>query len=120
MSLLDHPEARALLADATLSPEAVEGCQDRLTAFLQRFLPLFYRIEHRAHATTVIRGLLSGLERKTCEPIASQAGLHRTTLTTFVGAGAWDDEAFLTELRQQVREELLTVAQRRLLFGPHR
>src|SRR5947208_3632032 len=58
MSLLDHPEARALLADATLSPEAVEGCQDRLTAFLQRYLPLFYRIEQRAHAITVIRGLL--------------------------------------------------------------
>src|SRR3954467_12576140 len=106
MSLLDHPEARALLADATLSPEAVEGCQDRLTAFLRRYLPLFYRIEQRAHATTVVRGLLSGLERKTCEPIASQAGLHRKTLQTFVGAGAWDDEAVLTELRQHVREEL--------------
>src|SRR3954454_21016504 len=106
MSLLDHPEARALLADATLSPEAVEGCQDRLTAFLQRYLPLFYRIEQRAHAATVIRGLLSRLERKTCEPIASQAGLHRKTLQTFVGAGAWDDDAVLTELRQQVREEL--------------
>src|SRR3954466_7277197 len=106
MSLLDHPEARALLADATLTPEAVEGCQTRLTAFLRRYLPLFYRIEHRAHAATVIRGLLSGLERKTCEPIASQAGLHRKTLQTFVGAGAWDDEAVLTELRQQVREEL--------------
>src|SRR3954454_22741849 len=106
MSLLDHLEAQALLADSTLSPEAVEGCQDRLTAFLQRYLPLFYRIEQRAHAATVIRGLLSGLERKTCEPIASQAGLHRKTLQTFVGAGAWDDEAVLTELRQHVREEL--------------
>src|SRR3954466_5496246 len=106
MSLLDHPEARALLADAILTPEAVEGCQDRLTAFLQRYLPLFYRIEQRAHAITVIRGLLSGLERKDCEPIAAQAGLHRKTLQTFVGAGAWDDDAVLTELRQQVREEL--------------
>src|SRR3954454_15816909 len=106
MSLLDHLEAQALLADSTLSPEAVEGCQDRLTAFLQRYLPLFYRIEQRAHAATVIRGLLSRLERKTCEPIASQAGLHRKTLQTFVGAGAWDDDAVLTELRQQVREEL--------------
>ena len=106
MSLLDHPEAQALLADATLTPETVEGCQTRLTAFLRRYLPLFYRIEHRAHAATVIRGLLSGLERKTCEPIASQAGLHRKTLQTFVGAGAWDDEAVLTELRQHVRDEL--------------
>jgi SRSO17 transposase len=106
MSLLDHPDAQALLADATLTPEAVEGCRARLTAFLQRYLPRFYRVEQRAHAATVIHGLLSGLERKTCEPIASRAGLHRKTIQTFVGAGAWDDEAVMTELRQHVREEL--------------
>src|SRR3982751_1567831 len=79
MSLLDHPDAQALLADATLTPETVEGCQERLTVFLQRYLPRFSRVEHRAHATTVLRGFLSGLERKTCEPIADQAGLHRKT-----------------------------------------
>jgi SRSO17 transposase len=104
-SLLDHPEAQALLADATLTPEAVEGGQDRLTAFLQRYLPQFYRSEHRGQATTVLRGLLSGLERKTCEPIASQAGRHRKTLQTFVGSGAWEDEAVMGELRPHVREE---------------
>jgi SRSO17 transposase len=106
MSLLDHPEAQALLADATLTPEAVAGCHGRLTAFLQRYLPKFYRVEHRGHAITVIHGLLSGLERKTCEPIASQAGLHRKTIQTFVGQGAWDDEAVMGELRRHVREEL--------------
>ena len=106
MSLLDHPEAQALLADATLTPEAVAGCQGYLTGFLQRYLPQFYRSEHRAHAVAVIHGLLSDLERKTCEPIASQAGLHRKTLQTFVGSGAWDDEAVMGELRQHVREEL--------------
>jgi SRSO17 transposase len=106
MSLLDHPDAQALLADATLTPEAVEGCQDRLTAFLQRYLPRFYRVEHRAHAGTVIHGLLSGLERKTCEPIASQAGLHRKTIQTFVGSGAWEDDTVIDELRDHVRDEL--------------
>jgi SRSO17 transposase len=106
MSLLDHPDAQALLADATLTPEAVEGCQDRLTAFLQRYLPRFYRVEHRAHASTVIHGLLSGLERKTCEPIASQAGLHRKTIQTFVGSGAWEDDAVIDGLRDHVRDEL--------------
>src|SRR3954454_23426488 len=106
MTILEHPEAQALLADATLTPEAVEGCQTRLTAFLERYLPRLYRVEQRHHAATVIRGLLSGLERKTCEPIASRAGLHRKTIQTFVGAGAWDDEAVMTELRTHVREEL--------------
>lgn len=106
MSLLDHPDARALLADATLTPEAVRGCQDHLTGFLQRYLPCFYRVEQRANATLVLRGLLSGLERKTCEPIAVEAGLPRKPVQFFVGAGKWDDEAVMARLRGHVREEL--------------
>jgi SRSO17 transposase len=106
MSLLDHPEARALLADAAVTPDQVRGCQDRLTAFLQRYLPCFYRVEQRAHATLVIRGLVSGLERKTCEPIAVEAGVHRKPIQFFVGAGKWDDEAVMAELRREVRERL--------------
>lgn len=110
MSLLDDPQAQALLDDAILTPEAVAGCADRLTGFLQRYLPHFYRSEHRQNATTVIRGLLSGLERKTCEPIAIEAGLPRKPIQFFVGAGKWDDEAVMAELRRHVREELATPA----------
>jgi SRSO17 transposase len=106
MSLLDHPDAQVLLADAVLTPEQVRGCQDRLTAFLQRYLPRFYRAEQRTHATLVIRGLLSGLQRKTCEPIAIEAGVHRKPIQNFVGAGHWDDEAVMAELRRHAREEL--------------
>src|SRR4051794_33019599 len=106
MSLLEHPDAQALLADAVLTPEQVRGCQDRLTAFLQRYLPRFYRVEQRATAALVLRGLLSGLQRKTCEPIAVQAGVHRKPVQFFVGAGKWDDEAVMAELRDHVREEL--------------
>ena len=106
MSLLDHPEAQALLADAVLTPDAVRGCQDRLTAFLGRYLPRFHRAEQRATASLVIGGLLSGLQRKTCEPIAVQAGVHRKPIQFFVGAGKWDDEAVMAELRRHVAEEL--------------
>ena len=106
MSLLEHPDAQALLADAVLTPEQVRGCQGRLTVFLQRYLPRFYRAEQRATAALVIRGLLSGLQRKTCEPIAVQAGVHRKPVQFLVGAGHWDDEAVMAELRDHVREEL--------------
>jgi SRSO17 transposase len=106
MSLLEHPEAQALLNDATVSPDTVRDCTDRLTDFLQRYLPKFYRTEQRENATLVIRGLLSGLERKTCEPIAIEAGLPRKPIQFFVGAGQWDDEAVMAELRLHVREEL--------------
>jgi SRSO17 transposase len=105
-SLLDHPEAQALLADATLSPASVAGCRDRLTHFLQRYLPLFYRDEQRELATAVIQGKLSGLQRKTCEPIANQAGRPRKPVQHFVGCGKWDDDAILAELRRHARAEL--------------
>jgi SRSO17 transposase len=106
MSLLDHPEAQALLSDAVLTPEQVRGCRGRLSAFLRRYLPRFYRAEQRATAALVLRGLLSGLQRKTCEPIAVQAGVPRKPVQFFVGAGRWDDEAVMAELRGHVREEL--------------
>jgi SRSO17 transposase len=106
MSLLDHPEAQALLNDAVLTAAAVQRCADRLTDFLKRYLPRFYRAEQRTNASLVIRGLLSGLERKTCEPIAIQAGLDRKPIQFFVGAGKWDDENVMAELRTHVREEL--------------
>jgi SRSO17 transposase len=106
MSLLDHPDAQALLADAAVTPDQVRGCQDRITSFLGRYLPRFYRVEQRTHAALVIRGLLSGLQRKTCEPIAVEAGVHRKPVQNFVGSGGWDDEAVMAELRGHVREVL--------------
>jgi SRSO17 transposase len=106
MALLNRPEAQPLLADATLTAAAVRGCLDHLTQFLRRYLPLFYRKEQRDLATLVLRGRLSGLERKTSEPIAYLAGHTRKPVQHFVGAGRWDDEAVLAELRGHVAEEL--------------
>jgi SRSO17 transposase len=106
MSLLECPEAQALLEDARLTPQSVRGCQDRLERFLQRYLHRFYREEQRALAKVVIAGKLSGLERKTAEPIANQAGRPRKPVQHFVGAGLWDDEAVLSEMRLHVCQEL--------------
>jgi SRSO17 transposase len=105
-SILEHPQAQILLDDATLSTSAVRGCQGRLTRFLQRYLPLFYRREQADNAVIVMEGLLSGLERKTCEPIAREHGVHRKPIQVFVGCGKWDDEAVMGELRRHVKEEM--------------
>src|ERR1700730_15575731 len=93
MSLLEHPDAQALLADADVSAAAVRSCGLRLEAFLHRYLPRFYREEQRDLAHVVLQGKLSKLERKTSEPIAYLAGCERKPVQHFVGAGAWDDEA---------------------------
>jgi SRSO17 transposase len=106
MHILDHPQAQALLADAALSAAAVRSCAGHLTAFAQRYLPLFHRAEQRDHALAVLRGKLTGLQRKTTEPIATLAGEKRRPLQLFVGAGGWDDRAVLDELRRHVAEEL--------------
>lgn len=106
IALLERPEALALLDDAELHANTVRGCTKRLTPFLQRYLPLFYRSEHRAHARVVIEGKLSGLERKTSEPIARRAGQPRKPIQVFVGGGAWDDEGVTRGLRVHVGEAI--------------
>jgi SRSO17 transposase len=106
MSLLEHPTAQALLADAEVSAAAVAGCRRRLDAFLRRYLPRFYRVEQQELARVVLQGKLSGLQRKTSEPIAYQAGRHRKPVQHFVGAGRWDDESVMAELRLHVAEAL--------------
>ncbi|WP_435005574.1 IS701 family transposase (plasmid) [Tundrisphaera lichenicola] len=106
MTILEDPAAVALLADATVSTEDVRDCRAHLTRFLKRYLPCFYREEQRGHAAAFVRGLLSGLERKSVEPIARQAGIPRKNLQMFVGQGAWDDEAVTSEMRRHVAEKL--------------
>ena len=106
VSILDQPEAQALLADAVVTPEAVGERRRRLDEFLGRYLPRFYRVEQRRTAALVFRGRLGGLQRKTCEPIAIEADVPRKPVQFFVGAGKWDDEDVMAEPRVHVVEEL--------------
>jgi SRSO17 transposase len=106
MDILEHPTAQALLDDAALSAATVRSCAERLEAFVARYLPCFHRAEQRQHARTVLEGKLSGLQRKTTEPIATQAGQKRRPLQLFVGAGGWQDAAVTAELRRHVAQTL--------------
>src|SRR2546428_671247 len=106
MDLLDHPDAQARLRDAAVSPDAVRASLDHLASFAQRYLPLFHRTEQRGHALTILQGKFTTLQRKTTEPIATQAGQKLRPLQLFVGAGGWQDRPLLDELRRHVAEEL--------------
>src|SRR5438270_12429482 len=105
-TILEHPDAQALLDQTNVAPGTVRACSGHLTAFIQRYLPFFYRDEQRQHAETVLQGKLTGLQRQTTEPIANQARQKRRPLQHFVGAGKWDDHAVRAELRCHAREEL--------------
>lgn len=106
MTLLDDPQAQTLLQDAVVRAADITSCAEHLHQFVQRYLPCFYRAEQRRHAQTLLQGKLTGLQRKTTEPIAHQAGHKRRPLQLFVGAGKWQDQTVLTELRRHAREEL--------------
>lgn len=105
-TILEHPQAQELLAQTEVEPDTIRRCRQHLTRFIQRYLPCFYRDEQRQHAQIILQGKLTGLQRKTTEPIAIEADRKRRPLQHFVGAGRWDDDAVLTELRCHVTEEL--------------
>ena len=71
-----------LLNDARLSASTVQGVSAVVAAFLERALPCFGRRELRDHALHVLRGKLSTWNRKTCEPIAREAGVARKPILT--------------------------------------
>jgi hypothetical protein len=73
---------------------------------VQRYLPRFYREEQCALAHMVLQGNLGNLQRKTSEPIAYLAGRPHKRVQHFVGAGGWDDESVMAELRRDVCETL--------------
>jgi SRSO17 transposase len=104
MTILEHPEAQAILEDAVITEEDLLELAERIQPFLSRYLPLFQRSEQRANASIILQGKLSALSRKTCEPIAHLFGVRRENLQDFVGVSPWEDPIILSALRQHVRE----------------
>jgi SRSO17 transposase len=104
MTILEHPEAQALLNDAVLAAEQVDEIGKRIEPFLQRYLPHFKRSEQRSNAQHILEGKLSSLSRKTAEPIAHHLGVRREVLQDFLGVSPWNDQLILAELRKHVSE----------------
>src|SRR5947207_12008014 len=104
MTILEHPDAQALLDDAVLSPEQIEGLAALIEPFLTRYFPLWQRSEQCQNARLILMGKLSALSRKTCEPIAHHFGVRRENLQDFVGSSPWSDRCILEELQRHVTE----------------
>ena len=99
------PAATRAAKSETVESSDVVSCIHSLDAFLERYRLLMTRSEQRGHLAVYLNGLLSGLERKSIEPIATMHELYRRPLQHFVGAGAWSDRSVLTELCTHVCEE---------------
>ena len=103
MSLLEHPDRPGLARrrrGLRRRRRRLAAAPGRLPAPLPA--PLLPRGAAQSWPAWSSQGKLSNLERKTSEPIAYQAGRHRKPVQHFVGAGCWDDEAVMAELRRHV------------------
>src|ERR1700732_2222499 len=74
-----------------ISRAAIATCMSSLATFLRRYQAQVQRAEQQRHLEVYVEGLVSGVERKSIEPIATAHGLYRRPLQHFVGAGKWSD-----------------------------
>jgi SRSO17 transposase len=75
--------------DETVPPAEIAQSLAHLTVFAQRYKPLLTRKEQEGHLQMYLEGLVSGLERKSIEPIATAHDVPRRGLQRFVGEGSW-------------------------------
>jgi SRSO17 transposase len=89
-----------------ISGAAIATCLASLVVFLQRYKAEVHRSEQETHLQVYVEGLVSGIERKSVEPIATAHGLYRRPLQHFVGAGKWSDGQVRGEMRNHIVEEI--------------
>jgi SRSO17 transposase len=84
----------------------VAVCLRELSVFASRYKPLLMRKEQESHLEVYIEGLVSGVERKSIEPIAVAHGLKRRPLQRFVGEGVWHDRPVRDEMIRHVVDQI--------------
>jgi len=70
--------------------QGIRNIGKNLKAFLKQFDDCFYRSQPTKHLFTYVRGQMSGLHRKSVEPIALQAKTPPRTLQRFLSSVEWD------------------------------
>jgi SRSO17 transposase len=77
----------------------------RLKPFLGHFADCFNRSEPRDHLKTYVNGQVSGLHRKSVEPMALKSGTPPRTLQQFLGADRWDEQRLRDRMQWLVASE---------------
>jgi SRSO17 transposase len=77
-----------------------------LSDYLNRFLFCCDYTQTFGHLDTYVRGLLSDLARKTCEPLALLAGTPPRTLQEFLRDHAWDGDEVRAILQRDAADQL--------------
>ncbi len=91
-----------LLADCQVPPTLFRGVMSRLESFAQPLVASLPSPESRTHSRTYLAGLLSDVERKNAEAIASRYDLDRQTIQRFVGEVDGNHDPLIGALTRQV------------------
>jgi len=75
-----------------MDAKEIKNIGKKLAAFLKQFDDCFYRSQPRGHLKSYMRGQVSGLQRKSVEPIALLAKTPPRTLQRFLSYVHWDEQ----------------------------
>jgi len=95
-----------LLSDCIVSPDVFTQMVDRLGEFV---VPYQHALETEAgqhHMHLYLQGLLSHLQRKNAEEIATWVDVERQVIQDFIGTAPWDHRPLVTVLVGHVAERL--------------
>lgn len=96
----------ALLEDAQMEAETLEGIPERLAEFVEPFTQSILQAKQRRRAAEFVGGLISDVERKNAESIAYRHDQERKEMQYFLGESKWDHQPLLGELAAQVGRQL--------------
>ena len=88
-----------------MDADEIEALGPALDAYLSEFDDCFGRVEPRAHLRTYVEGQLSGLPRKSVEPIALAAGVVPRTLQQFLSDAKWQHGQMRDRMQQMVARD---------------
>src|ERR1700716_2888947 len=89
-----------------MTESQMRGLEPALAGFLDSFLFCCDYTQTFEHLGTYVRGLLSDLPRKTCEPIALRSGTPVRTLQEFLRDHVWSFEQARDRLQGHVADLL--------------
>jgi len=75
-----------------MEAKEIENLGKKLAAFLKQFHDCFFRSQPRGHLKSYVRGQVSGLQRKSAEPIALLTKTPPRTLQRFLSYVHWDEQ----------------------------
>jgi len=88
-----------------MTTDQILSLRPGLAEFLGEFADCFGRSEPRQHLVHYVRGQLSGLQRKSIEPIALFNNIAPRTLQEFLASDSWDHERARDRVQQIVARD---------------